>query len=434
MTAGVLHHRLARPVSAPDVFRLICGERTEAFWLDGGETSYIGLGEPILPREDVLGTLRAELAEPLWPSLGVVGWIGYEVLTETIGPVGRGRPSPYPDAAFLRVDRLVAVHRDGSAELRAAGDRWEGDLELWRRRTVELLETPGHSVAAPMHDPEAGPGAPLPVAWRDTDAEYLAKIADCQRSIAAGDAYVLNLTTEVTVRGSLDAVAVYHALRRESPSDHGALLRIGGVSLLSASPEVFLRVGVDGRVSTSPVKGTRARSEHPTLDARAAAALEADPKERAENTMIVDLMRNDLTRVCRPGSVEVTRLLSVETHPQVHQLVSTVEGILREGLGAVDAVAATFPAGSMTGTPKLSAVAILDRLEDRARGLYAGAFGFFGTDGRAELAMTIRSIVIDGERASIGVGGGITALSVPAEELAETKLKAAALLRALAAT
>jgi len=147
--------------------------------------------------------------------------------------------------------------------------------------------------------------------------------------------------------------------------------------------------------------------------------------------MIVDLMRNDIGRVSEVGSVTVPRLLAVETYAHVHQLVSTVRGRLAAGLTGVDAVRACFPAGSMTGAPKHSAVTILDRLEHRARGVYAGAFGYFGLDGRIELSMVIRSILLDADGASIGTGGGITALSVPAEELAEVKLKSAALLAVL---
>ena len=154
-------------------------------------------------------------------------------------------------------------------------------------------------------------------------------------------------------------------------------------------------------------------------------------KERAENLMIVDLMRNDIGRISRTGSVGVPSLLAVESYAQVHQLVSTVRGHLAAGLDGIDAVMSCFPAGSMTGAPKLSATRIVDRLENRARGIYSGAFGYFGVDGRVELAMVIRSIVIDPHGATVGAGGGITALSVPADELAEVKLKAEALLAVL---
>ena len=159
--------------------------------------------------------------------------------------------------------------------------------------------------------------------------------------------------------------------------------------------------------------------------------LESSEKERAENLMIVDLMRNDIGRVAAVGSVTVTSLLAVESYAHVHQLVSTVRGVLADGLTGIDAIAACFPAGSMTGAPKRSATLILDSLEQRARGIYSGAFGYVGLDGAIDLAMVIRSIVVDGAGSTVGTGGGITALSVPGEELAEARLKAAALLRVL---
>jgi anthranilate synthase component 1 len=261
--------------------------------------------------------------------------------------------------------------------------------------------------------------------------EYLANIAACQEAIREGEAYQLCLTTEAEITGSFDPVAVYARLRAQSPSHHGALLRIGGISLLSSSPERFLEVSPEGVVRTHPIKGTRPRAADAASDARLRDELLASDKERAENIMIVDLMRNDLARVSEPGSVTVPSLLDVESYPQVHQLVSSIEGRLRHGLDGIDAIAACLPAGSMTGAPKQRATEILDTLERRARGLYAGAFGYLGRDGRVDLAMTIRSIVLDERGATIGTGGGITALSVPAEEIAEARLKAAALLAAL---
>ncbi|HEU4850437.1 MAG TPA: anthranilate synthase component I family protein, partial [Terrimesophilobacter sp.] len=275
--------------------------------------------------------------------------------------------------------------------------------------------------------------------WAHPDADYLAMIETCQRSITAGDAYQLCLTTEVRLDAHPDPVDTYLRLRELSPSHHGGFVRIGGVSLLSSSPEQFLSVsapepGPGGRiVESKPIKGTRRRGTTPEEDAALRAELLSSDKERAENLMIVDLMRNDIGRISEVGSVTVPGLLAVETYAQVHQLVSTVRGVLAAGLDPVDAVAACFPAGSMTGAPKHSAVLTLDELERRPRGIYSGAFGYFGLDGRIELAMVIRSIVLDADGATIGTGGGITALSVPEEELEEVRIKAAALLRVLGA-
>jgi para-aminobenzoate synthetase len=194
-----------------------------------------------------------------------------------------------------------------------------------------------------------------------------------------------------------------------------------------------LLASVDGTVSTKPIKGTRPRGSNDAEDRAIALDLRADQKERAENLMIVDLMRNDLGRVCEVGSVDVPKLFEVETYATVHQLVSTVVGKLLPEASVLDAVESAFPGGSMTGAPKLRAIEIISELEAGPRGVYSGAIGFITSNGAAELGMTIRTIVFENGRATIGVGGGITIDSVPEAELEETKLKAKALLRALGA-
>jgi para-aminobenzoate synthetase component 1 len=438
MTLRLLRHPLGGGFSAASAFAALHGDDTDVFWLDSGAegTSYLGAGERWIPGAPVLDAVRAELAGPVpladddAPAfhLGLVGWLGYELRGETMG-VPVTRTSRYPDAAFLRVDRALAITPDGTAELLALGESWDGELATWRDLIIARLPTSQRSGAP--NPSKTGKSEANEVHWHESEAQYLANIAACQDAIREGEAYQLCLTTEAEIAGGFDPVEVYARLRAQSPSHHGAMLRIGGVSLLSSSPERFLDVSPDGVVRTHPIKGTRPRALDPASDARLKDELLASDKERAENIMIVDLMRNDLARVSEPGSVTVPSLLNVESYPQVHQLVSSIEGRLREGLDGVDAIAACLPAGSMTGAPKQRATEILDALEQRPRGLYAGAFGYLGRDGRVDLAMTIRSIVLDEAGATIGTGGGITTLSVPQEEVAEARLKAAALLAAL---
>jgi len=377
--------------------------------------------------------------------LGVVGWIPHDAWPETVplhhAPVAdatsdassEATPDPAEPvaAAFLRVERLLAFDHAASAmwAVARAGDPWldavEGDLDGVPAR-------PRRTAAAPSAGPsDAGPGSAP--AWRHDDDAYLALIRSCQESIRRGDAYQLCLTNQARVPGRVDPVRVHTALRALSPTHHGGFLRIGGTTLVSASPERFVEVDAGGTLRTLPIKGTRPRHADPAADARARDELLASDKERAENVMIVDLMRNDLSRVCVLGSVRVTSLFAVEAYAQVHQLVSRVEGELAPGVTAVDAVRALFPAGSMTGAPKSAAVGILRALEGGPRGVYAGAFGWFGDDGRADLGMVIRSVVVAEGRATVGAGGGITALSVPDEELEEVRVKAAPLLAAVAA-
>ncbi|MBG6238250.1 anthranilate/para-aminobenzoate synthase component I [Mycetocola sp. CAN_C7] len=456
MDASVPSRRLTAWVDPQSAFLALFAESDRAFWLDSGVAatsgfSYLGDGVDLLTASvddltvgfsrsggsasrspgTIFDALRQEIAgqQARVPagqfSPGWVGWIGYEAGARSTGTPSH--PSRYPDAAFIRPARMLVF--DHAA------------------RTVTALETahssPGPSVSRPfgwlsalagLPDPDDG-AARLPekhvARWRHSPTDYATLIDEAQAEIRAGNAYQLCLTNEVVVDGEFDPVEVYLRLRQASPSHHGGLLRCDGVALVSSSPEQFLTVSPDGAVTTRPIKGTRPRGSTPEADSALEAELLGSEKERAENLMIVDLMRNDLGRVAVTGSVSVTQLLAVESYAQVHQLVSTVTASLAPGISGVDAVESAFPAGSMTGAPKLSAMTILDRLEAGPRGVYSGAFGYLGADGAVDLAMVIRSILIDGTGASVGTGGGITALSVAAEEIEETRIKAAALLAAL---
>ncbi|GAA3742337.1 hypothetical protein GCM10022239_17360 [Leifsonia bigeumensis] len=451
-------------------FQALCRGDLPAFWLDSGVSattgwSYLGVASrtvtasieggsltewPSGARRDgtVLDFLREELGPGIEADdtagtgpfrLGWVGWLGYELHAQAMG-TGIRRPSRYPDAALMFVDRALAFdHATRTVSLVALGEDWTGDLAAWRGATEAALSPPFVRDFRRNGMGQSAQDRAQTARWAYADSDYLAKIAACQRAIAAGDAYQLCLTTEVRLDAHPDPVDTYLRLRELSPSHHGGFVRIGGVSLLSSSPEQFLSVsapepGSRSRiVESKPIKGTRRRGTTPEEDAALRAELLSSDKERAENLMIVDLMRNDIGRISEVGSVTVPGLLAVETYAQVHQLVSTVRGVLAAGLDPVDAVAACFPAGSMTGAPKHSAVLTLDGLEERPRGIYSGAFGYFGLDGRIDLAMVIRSIVLDADGATVGTGGGITALSVPEEELEEVRIKAAALLRVLGA-
>jgi len=447
MRDRVLTWEVPGAVAGDAAFAALFSGARDAFWLDtggvAGGVSYLGQAAWSITAEeireagyDVFSWLQAERGRwdvdtsdtPAGFTLGLVGWFGYELYAETLGIDAR-YARRYPDAAFMMIDRALSIdHSTGRAQLIARGRAWDGELAAWRDATLATLAELDSQVG---ELPELEPRE-LDVRWRYPDAEYLAMIRSCKHSIADGDAYVLCLTTEATVAGRFDPWDVYRRLRRTSPSHHGAFLKTGDLALLSASPEQFLEVTREGRVTTKPIKGTRPRGRTAEEDVALAEELRTDAKERAENVMIVDLMRNDLHRVCEIGTVEVVKLLDVETYPPVHQLVSTVTGRLAPGKDCVDAIRSCFPAGSMTGAPKHSSVTILRDLEQRSRGVYSGAFGYLGFDGAVDLAMTIRSIVIDGDGATIGTGGGITALSDPEQELEETRIKAAALLRSLA--
>ncbi|WP_234661626.1 aminodeoxychorismate synthase component I [Agromyces marinus] len=374
-------------------------------------------------------------------AVGWHGWFGYEFGARTLGvpaAVADAAGPAVPEVAFFLADRVV-VFEHGPRRVRlewleddAADDAGRRAIAEWVRATTHAIATApaaAPSVRPPGQDEAAAP--PAPTRWRHPPDEYRRMILECQAAITRGDAYQLCLTNRVDVDVRPDPVATYLALRASSPSHHGGFVRIDDVALLSASPEQFLLVEPDGTVATKPMKGTRPRSADPAADAALRAELHASEKERAENLMIVDLMRNDLGRIAELGTVRVPHLLEVEEYPHVHQLVSTVSARLRHPLTALDAVRSAFPAGSMTGAPKLSAMTILHGLERGPRGVYSGAFGCLGVDGGADLAMVIRSILVTPAGASIGTGGGITALSDPDEEIEETHVKARALIAVL---
>ncbi|CAM5468347.1 Isochorismate synthase MenF [Streptomyces alboniger] len=305
-------------------------------------------------------------------TLGWVGYLGYEIKAECGGDAVHR--SPDPDATMAFTDRaLVLDHATGSSWLLAlVEDGVAGSAEAaraWLDGARGLLE--GETAGRPPEP--TGPSDAAEIALRHDRAAYLDLVEACQEEIAAGETYEVCLTNMAEVRGSYDPWQSYLRLRRDHPAPFAALLQFGRLHVLSTSPERFLRVGADGVIESEPIKGTRPRGASPAEDAALVAGMRTDEKDRAENLMIVDLVRNDLGRCAVPGSVEAEDIFRVETYATVHQLVSTVRARLRPGLTAVDCVRAAFPGGSMTGAPKVRTMKIIDRLEGGARGVYSGA-------------------------------------------------------------
>lgn len=410
------------------VFAAIAAPAAQSFWLDAGPDaltgwSWVGTG---VVEEHPAQVRAVSLTQPVvadaWEAGrfrgGWIGWLGYEDAAERAGaPVSEG-DAEVPMERWLRVERFVAFDH---ARRRVWAIAPAADADDFAARVAGAAG----ELAAP--DPQ-----PLVATARHTPAAYAALIERCRDAIREGDAYQLCLTTRFTITGEVDPVAAFARLRSRTPAHHGGFLRSGEVALVSASPERFLEVH-DGVVRTRPIKGTRPRGADPRSDAALAAELQESEKERAENVMIVDLMRNDLSRVCEPGSVGVDGLLEVESYPAVHQLVSTVSGTMTPGTTVGDLLEATFPAGSMTGAPKLSAMTILHDLEREPRGVFAGCFGWVGEDGALDLAMVIRSIVVHPAGAYVGAGGGITWRSDADAEVAEVGVKARGPLAAIGA-
>ncbi|MFJ8473284.1 aminodeoxychorismate synthase component I [Kitasatospora sp. NPDC094011] len=384
-----------------------------------------------------LRSLRTEVPElPFDFALGWVGCLGYELKAECGGD--RAHRSPDPDAVMVFADRAVVLdHGTGAVHLLALVEegRDEGGADdrdrsaaAWLSTTTALLAGP----AAVLADPApVRPGEPVPLRLRHRRRTYLQLIDACQDEISAGETYEVCLTNMIDGPAPADPWQAYRALRRISPAPFAAFLCFDGLSVLSSSPERFLRIGPDGVMESKPIKGTRPRGATAVEDTLLIADLAASEKDRAENLMVVDLVRHDLGSCAETGSVVAEPLFDVETYATVHQLVSTVRARLRPGRSAVDGVRAAFPGGSMTGTPKLRTMQIIDRLENGPRGIYSGAIGYFSLTGAADLSIVIRTAVLSGGRLRYGVGGAIIALSDAEGEFDETVVKARPLLALL---
>ncbi|WP_228031625.1 aminodeoxychorismate synthase component I, partial [Streptomyces phyllanthi] len=463
---------LALAIDAEAAFTRLCADAPRAFWLDSAQVeegrarfSFFGDGagplsefvrydaaagvceveRPGQParkvRASVFDYLKRQLTTrhvdaaglPFDFTGGYVGYFGYETKADCGSP-NRHR-SENPDACWLFADRLIAVdHEEGfTYAVCLAEDTPQAAREAadWLDTATAQLTFVASAEPAPAPAPaaEPDPGAAEPWLVRDR-ATYLADIEACRRELKAGTSYEICLTNAARLPAPYDPYDYYRVLRRLNPAPYAAYLKFGDLDVAGASPERFLRITRDGVAEAKPIKGTAPRGETPDEDTRLRDALAADAKTRAENLMIVDLLRNDLGRVCATGSVRVSRLMATETYATVHQLVSTVEGRLREGTDAVDCVRACFPGGSMTGAPKLRTLEIIDELETEARGVYSGALGYLGCSGGADLNIVIRTAVFTGGRMHLGAGGAIVLDSDPVAEYDEMLLKTAAQMRA----
>ncbi|HZG08772.1 MAG TPA: aminodeoxychorismate synthase component I [Allosphingosinicella sp.] len=359
---------------------------------------------------------------------GHVGFFGYELKSECGGEAVHD--SPHDDGAFLFADRFVAF--DGVEERAWLVCLHTPQAEKSAHAWFDEVE---RTLAAPA--PPAAEAAPDGACWEVTDLEqrhsranYIGLIDEALRQITDGESYEVCLTNQRTGRFSGDAYALYLALRTANPAPYSAFISFGDLRILSSSPECFLKISADGHAESKPIKGTIERGACPETDAALAGQLQASGKDRAENLMIVDLIRNDLNRVCKTGSVQVPKLFDIESFKTVHQMVSTVRGELRADVTRIAAVKSLFPGGSMTGAPKVRTMEIIDALEAGPRGIYSGALGYLSLDGSALFNIVIRTLVLDGNRISLGAGGAIVSLSDPDAEYEETLTKSSVLMRA----
>jgi anthranilate synthase component 1 len=390
---------------------------------------------------------------------GAVGALGYEAISTFEPSVPRPAKDPVgvPLAAFIETDLVIVfdhlTHQlSAIASLHTEAPDLEGRYRIAERAIFEALERTARPSAAEMAASFARPGAepaaadgaaaPAPANLGRVETslgrdQYIRAVETAKDAIAAGEAIQVVLARRqsfdlpILADGTpLDGIGLYRALRRVNPSPYLFFTRTPSFEVVGASPELLLQV-VGDRMTTHPIAGTRPRGATPAEDDRLADELRKDPKERAEHVMLVDLGRNDLGRVARPGTVTTSQYMEVERYSHVLHLVSHVEARLRPELDALDALRSVFPAGTLTGAPKIRAMQLIAAAEGEQRGLYGGAVGYLGYDGNLDTAITIRSAVLKGGQAHVHTGAGIVARSVPESEFEETEHKAAALRRAI---
>jgi para-aminobenzoate synthetase component 1 len=403
-------------------------------------------GNPWAALAEMLAPFRTATLPGLPPFQGgAAGLFGYGLChhVERLPPARRD-DFRVPDMAVGLYDWVLAFdHREGTAWLIATGFPQRGKAgrrraaarlrwarEVLHRRLPRCPPSPASQLAASDLSPQFElPGLPG-VTSNFSRRDYLRAAQQAIDYVHAGDCFQVNLAQRLLCPATLPPLDLYARLRERNPAPFAGFFDLGGFVIASASPERFLRVA-DGAVETRPIKGTRPRGRTPEEDRQRARELLASAKDRAENVMIVDLLRNDLGRVCAYGSVAVEAVCRLESFECVHHLVSEVRGRLRPGLGPIDLLRAAFPGGSVTGAPKVRAMQIIAELEPTARGPYCGSLGYIGFDGAMDANILIRTFTIGRGWVQFPVGGGIVADSTPESEYAETLHKAEGLLRAL---
>ena len=393
--------------------------------------------DPFSTLQDLLDRYRAEPLKDEQAHLplvgGCIGAIAYDagfVLNDLPVPDRVDRSQPLVRFDFY--DTLILFdHKQDETWLMACGQLEPADAGLARLRQI-LTVMPLQSAGNRLH-PEMD-GSPNPIADKDAQPEtgkllsipprepYMAKVEQLREWIRLGEVYIANLTGRFKAWSPLDSLELYARFRHVNPTPFAALIRQENIEWLSASLERFFsirRTGQGRRIETRPIKGTRPRSPDPARDLANRQELENSGKDRSELLMIVDLERNDLSRVCQPTSVNVDELFALETFPEVFHLVSTISGLLRDDVDAVACMKACFPGGSITGAPKMRSMELIECLEDDARGFYTGCLGYFSADGQADFSIIIRTMVRQNEQIVYGAGGGITWESEAAEEYQE---------------
>ncbi|MFT3862607.1 anthranilate synthase component I [Micropruina sp.] len=462
---------LADDLTAVGLYHRLCGDRDHTFLLEsadngmwsrwsfvgvhsvatltesGGEARWTGRpleglptgGDPLQVLAETLQILHTPADENLPPlTSGMVGYLAYDVVRRLeVLPDGNPDDLNLPELVMMMVsDMAILDHHTGEVWLLANAFNFDDSPER-----VELAWSDARDRVQAMAGELTRPSVPL-VAVRDEAAEaptvlrqrtpeqYMAAVEAAVEEIKAGEAFQIVPSQRFDLATDADPLDIYRILRRTNPSPYLYLLRLPGLAVVGSSPEALVTVQ-NGRAETHPIAGSRPRGRTVAQDAALKAELLADPKERAEHLMLVDLGRNDLGRVCEPGTVEVVEFMKVRRYSHIMHLEAAVVGRLAPGRSALDVTLSCFPAGTLSGAPKVRAMQIIDELEVARRGLYGGGVGYFDFAGNSDVAIAIRTAVVQNGVAHVQAGAGIVADSVPANEEQEVQHKAAAVLRAI---
>jgi anthranilate synthase component 1 len=365
---------------------------------------------------------------------GAVGYLSYETVRRLEElPSPDSDPLSLPESLFMLVDTLL-IFDHGNNKIKIVSLARPDGYDAYGKAVAKIDEL-AERLKGPLKQPRPTPPPKKPkkppqIVSNLTRAEFEANVAKARKYIIEGEAIQIVLSQRLSKRTSAKPLAIYKALRGINPSPYMFFLDFKGFQIIGSSPEILVRA-IDGKVTTRPLAGTRPRGKTPTEDKRLEEELRADEKERAEHIMLVDLGRNDIGRVSLPGTVRVSELMDVERYSHVMHLVTNVEGRLRPDLTPIDALGACFPAGTVSGAPKIRAMEVIAELEPDKRGPYAGCVGYFSFSGAMDTAITIRTIVMADGIAHVQAGAGIVYDSIPSREYEETMSKARALLKAI---
>jgi aminodeoxychorismate synthase component I len=464
------------------IFLKLFADESHAFWLDSSlqndanRFSYMGVPDEIVTydlsqntttvkknettetyQKDIFSYLDEQLKTRYYEETvslpfdftgGYIGYFGYE-LKMLCGAKKTSYSLPYPDSLWYFVKNFIAFdHKEKNVYLvclsgeKNNAEKWFKEIQQKLKITLSsratngsrgIFLTPSFGVkdSSTRRTSSVGMTESITFFIARNKNQYLEDIQTCKEYLAKGESYQICLTNTITTETESNPLKLYLHLRQINPAPFAAFIKYDDLAILCSSPEQFLKINKKRDVETKPIKGTIKRGETPEEDKQLIEQLRSSQKDWSENAMIVDLLRNDLGKVCDFGSITVAKLMEIETYQTLHQLVSTVQGKLRKDKSIIDCVKACFPGGSMTGVPKMKTMEILDSLEKKPRGIYSGALGFLSVNNTANLNIVIRTIIIKGFEISIGAGGAILIDSDPEKEYEEMLLKAQILLELL---